>query len=137
MQDPCQISQDVEKLEAWSSSSSPGPTLTQYSIPRRNWRQTLVNMSQPMKLGFLAILSLLLISIHLPSAKTSPLEFSERDPNADLGLHGGIGPGKLGAVASENSICSRHGTDILKKGGNAADALVATEFCIGVIANGD
>ncbi|KAJ5932525.1 hypothetical protein N7516_007014 [Penicillium verrucosum] len=91
-------------------------------------------MSQPLKLGFLTIFSLLLIAIHLPSAKTSPLEFNERDPNADLGSHGGIGPGKLGAVASENSICSRHGSDILKKGGNAADALVATEFCIGVIA---
>lgn len=90
-------------------------------------------MSQPMKLGFLAILSLLLISIHLPSAKTSPLEFSERDPNADLGLHGGIGPGKLGAVASENSICSRHGTDILKKGGNAADAVsIPTQVGFGV-----
>ncbi|KAF4765780.1 hypothetical protein HAV15_003567 [Penicillium sp. str.  len=90
-------------------------------------------MSQPMKLGFLAILSLLLIAIHLPSANTSPLEFSERAPNADLGSHGGISPGKLGAVASESSVCSRHGSDILKKGGNAADALVATEFCIGVI----
>ncbi|CAI7671683.1 unnamed protein product [Penicillium palitans] len=90
-------------------------------------------MSQPMKLGFLAILSLLLIAIHLPSANTSPLEFSERDPTADLGSRGNIGPGKLGAVASESSVCSRHGSDILKKGGNAADALVATEFCIGVI----
>lgn len=80
-------------------------------------------MSQPMKLGFLAILSLLLIAIHLPSANTSPLEFSERAPNADLGSHGGISPGKLGAVASESSVCSRHGSDILKKGGNAADAV--------------
>lgn len=80
-------------------------------------------MSQPLKLGFLAILSLLLIAIHLPSASTSPLEFSERDLNADFGSHGGIGPGKLGAVASESSVCSGHGSDILKKGGNAADAV--------------
>lgn len=76
-----------------------------------------------MKLGFLAILSLLLIAIHLPSANTSPLELSERDLNADFGSHGEIGPGKLGAVASESSVCSRHGSDILKKGGNAADAV--------------
>ncbi|KAI0183169.1 gamma-glutamyltransferase [Xylaria flabelliformis] len=40
---------------------------------------------------------------------------------------------KLGAVASESSVCSEIGIDILKKGGNAADALVATQFCIGVI----
>ncbi|KAI2627900.1 gamma-glutamyltranspeptidase [Hypomontagnella submonticulosa] len=40
---------------------------------------------------------------------------------------------KLGAVASESSVCSKIGTDLLKAGGNAADALVGTVFCIGVI----
>ncbi|KAJ5951968.1 DNA glycosylase [Penicillium vulpinum] len=90
-------------------------------------------MLKPIRLGFLAVLSLLLVAIHLPSANTSPLEFSGRDPNGGHGSHGKIGLGKLGAVASESSICSRHGSDILKKGGNAADALVATEFCIGVV----
>lgn len=39
-----------------------------------------------------------------------------------------------GAVASENKICSRIGTDLLAKaGGNAADAMVATVLCVGVI----
>jgi gamma-glutamyltranspeptidase/glutathione hydrolase len=40
---------------------------------------------------------------------------------------------KLGAVASESSICSNIGIDLLKAGGNAADALVGTVFCVGVI----
>ncbi|KAI1077704.1 gamma-glutamyltranspeptidase [Whalleya microplaca] len=40
---------------------------------------------------------------------------------------------KLGAVASESSVCSKIGTDLLLAGGNAADALVGTVFCIGVI----
>lgn len=40
---------------------------------------------------------------------------------------------KLGAVASESSVCSRIGVDLLKDGGNAADALVGTVFCVGVI----
>ncbi|KAI5857382.1 gamma-glutamyltransferase 1 [Durotheca rogersii] len=40
---------------------------------------------------------------------------------------------KLGAVASESAVCSQIGTDLLKAGGNAADALVGTVFCIGVI----
>ncbi|KAK2743736.1 hypothetical protein FQN55_007140 [Onygenales sp. PD_40] len=40
--------------------------------------------------------------------------------------------GKLGAVASENEDCSEIGGSMLKKGGNAADAMVATVFCIGV-----
>lgn len=31
--------------------------------------------------------------------------------------------GRLGAVASENSMCSEYGADMLKMGGNAADAV--------------
>jgi len=40
---------------------------------------------------------------------------------------------KLGAVASESSICTQIGIDALKKGGNAADSMVATVLCVGVI----
>ncbi|KAH6645268.1 gamma-glutamyltransferase 1 [Truncatella angustata] len=40
---------------------------------------------------------------------------------------------KLGAVASENAVCSQIGIQLLKDGGNAADALVGTVFCVGVI----
>jgi gamma-glutamyltranspeptidase/glutathione hydrolase len=43
-------------------------------------------------------------------------------------------PGYTGAVASESTICSQIGTDLLKKGGNAADALVGTVACIGTVA---
>ena len=41
--------------------------------------------------------------------------------------------GKLGAVASEKSTCSAIGIDLLKQGGTAADAIVGTVFCIGVL----
>ncbi|KAH7401822.1 gamma-glutamyltranspeptidase-like protein [Phaeosphaeria sp. MPI-PUGE-AT-0046c] len=41
--------------------------------------------------------------------------------------------GEHGAVASESNICSRIGIDILKLGGNAADAMVGTVACIGVV----
>ncbi|KAL1599561.1 hypothetical protein SLS60_007364 [Paraconiothyrium brasiliense] len=40
---------------------------------------------------------------------------------------------RLGAVASESRLCSRIGTDLLLAGGNAADALVGTVFCVGVV----
>ncbi|KAJ6440584.1 gamma-glutamyltranspeptidase [Purpureocillium lavendulum] len=46
----------------------------------------------------------------------------------------GTKPPKLGAVASEAGICSRIGTRLLEDGGNAADALVGTVFCIGTVA---
>ncbi|KAF2097654.1 gamma-glutamyltransferase [Rhizodiscina lignyota] len=42
-------------------------------------------------------------------------------------------PGCKGAVASESSICSDIGIDLYKAGGNAADVLVGTVFCIGVV----
>lgn len=38
-----------------------------------------------------------------------------------------------GAVASESDICSRIGVQLIEDGGNAADALVGTVFCIGVV----
>lgn len=46
---------------------------------------------------------------------------------------GQYGP-KLGAVASESSICSRIGTRLIEDGGNAVDALAGTVFCIGTVA---
>ncbi|KZF26975.1 gamma-glutamyltransferase [Xylona heveae TC161] len=44
-----------------------------------------------------------------------------------------VGDDKLGAVASESTICSNIGIELLKAGGNAADALVGTVLCVGVI----
>lgn len=40
---------------------------------------------------------------------------------------------RIGAVASENKQCSHIGVDILRAGGNAADALIGTVFCVGVV----
>ncbi|KAJ5342393.1 hypothetical protein N7541_011517 [Penicillium brevicompactum] len=90
-------------------------------------------MLQSMRLGLFAILSLLLIVTYLPKVNTSPLEFLERDVDVENELHTEIAPGKLGAIASESAICSQHGADILRMGGNAADALVATNLCVGVV----
>ncbi|KAK7511068.1 nucleophile aminohydrolase, partial [Phyllosticta citriasiana] len=38
-----------------------------------------------------------------------------------------------GAVAAESQECSTIGIDLLKAGGSAADALVGTVLCVGVI----
>ncbi|KAJ8659965.1 gamma-glutamyltransferase [Lichtheimia ornata] len=55
---------------------------------------------------------------------------SATDPS---GYHGHIVSGKTGAVAVEAEECSHTGIEILKQGGNAVDAAIASGLCIGVI----
>ncbi|KAI1135772.1 gamma-glutamyltranspeptidase [Hypoxylon sp. FL0543] len=43
------------------------------------------------------------------------------------------GSGRRGAVASESKVCSQIGIDLLAQGGNAVDAWVGTQLCVGVI----
>ncbi|KAI1084525.1 gamma-glutamyltranspeptidase [Whalleya microplaca] len=43
------------------------------------------------------------------------------------------GSGHRGAVASESRVCSQIGIDLLVLGGNAVDAWVGTQLCVGVI----
>ena len=54
-------------------------------------------------------------------------------PIASPNLEYRSAPDSKGAVASESSICSEIGIEIIANGGNAADALVGTVFCIGVV----
>ncbi|KAJ5147471.1 hypothetical protein N7526_000823 [Penicillium atrosanguineum] len=85
------------------------------------------------RFGVLAIIALLLVVTNVTRAQDPSKEHPHRHPGGETGWYHGLGPGKLGAVASESSICSRHGTDMLEMGGNAADAMVAAQFCVGVI----
>ncbi|OAA57481.1 gamma-glutamyltranspeptidase [Niveomyces insectorum RCEF 264] len=41
--------------------------------------------------------------------------------------------GSHGAVACESTICSKIGVDLMRQGGTAADALVGTTLCVGVV----
>lgn len=41
--------------------------------------------------------------------------------------------GKHGGVATEVAECSSIGVDTMKAGGNAADAILASAFCVGTI----
>lgn len=59
-------------------------------------------------------LSLLLLFMFLPTVYTSPTEVADA---------GKTEVGKFGAVASESELCSRYGSDMLRKGGNAADSV--------------
>ena len=70
--------------------------------------------------GLLAIASLLTELTATPLPASSQL-YQRQTPDGQ------------GAVASESSICSEFGIDAIKAGGNAADALVATVTCVGVV----
>lgn len=61
-----------------------------------------------------------------------PLQLTLQAPPISLPAYNDISD-KLGAVASEARECSQIGIDLLKMGGNAADAMVGTTLCVGVI----
>jgi gamma-glutamyltranspeptidase/glutathione hydrolase len=69
---------------------------------------------------------------HQPTAYMAPF-LSYLTSQLALSLPSHHAEPRLGAVASESSICSQIGVDILKGGGNAADSMVATVLCVGVI----
>lgn len=71
------------------------------------------------------------LAFALPSILLS--QFTQASPAWLYSDYNDPGHDKLGAVASESSICSHIGIDLLKKGGNAADSLVGTVLCIGVV----
>lgn len=61
--------------------------------------------------------------LYLPTLNLSPLDFITQNGHCDIGSHESPGPGKLGAIATESAICSRHGIEMFEMGGNAADAV--------------
>ncbi|KAG4025989.1 hypothetical protein MFRU_047g00530 [Monilinia fructicola] len=69
-------------------------------------------------------LSLALAALPLTDALSIPSSSSYATNEED---------GTLGAVASESSICSKIGIHIMRTGGNAADSIVATQLCVGVV----
>lgn len=90
----------------------------------------LPTMSRALKLSLCTTLLLVLLVVHLPGVLPSPVDhdssdryFRQHERSRYDHVQAGIQPGKRGAAASESAICSRHGTDIILKGGNAADAV--------------
>lgn len=41
--------------------------------------------------------------------------------------------GREGAVASETAYATEAGIEMLRRGGSAADAIIATQLCVGVV----
>ncbi|KAL4990405.1 nucleophile aminohydrolase [Aspergillus falconensis] len=93
-----------------------------------------LSLSRLLRLSACATLCMVLLVFHVPSVLPSPLDSYDRYTHArQYERSAEAHDGKRGAVASESAICSRHGTDIILMGGNAADAMVATMLCVGVV----
>lgn len=91
-------------------------------------------------LGLLAFITLALFARHgcTPHSDAPAHPYYARpDVPLSASLSGPRNPAYLveatrGAVATENGVCSQTGVDVLKDGGNAVDAAVASTLCIGV-----
>ncbi|KAK4101064.1 gamma-glutamyltranspeptidase [Parathielavia hyrcaniae] len=80
-------------------------------------------------MGCLSFLKLCLLSLwQLSPGWAFPVIHQEILEN--VGSHN---DGSRGAVASESLICSKIGINAIAQGGSAADAMVATTLCVGVI----
>ncbi|KAI0198802.1 gamma-glutamyltranspeptidase [Astrocystis sublimbata] len=77
--------------------------------------------------------SLLLL---LFAATSSSLFLPQQQQWDNIGQQTVLEPGasgdRHGAVASENKVCSQIGIDLLALGGNAVDAWIGTQLCVGV-----
>ncbi|CEN61695.1 Putative Gamma-glutamyltranspeptidase [Aspergillus calidoustus] len=125
--------QDVEKQPLLPKHSQRDPSAPFHKHTRaRSTIRSSATMSRVLRLSLCTTLLLVLVVLYLPGAFPSPLA-SDRPHGRSSELELQLEDGKRGAVASESAICSRHGTDIILMGGNAADAMVATMLCVGVV----
>jgi len=83
-----------------------------------------------------AALSLSLLLSFAPTARAQEEEPSARGSGGDIVAYEQIHKpviGRGGMVVSQNAIGARVGADVLRKGGNAVDAAVATAFALAVV----
>ncbi|KAF2197770.1 gamma-glutamyltranspeptidase [Delitschia confertaspora ATCC 74209] len=74
-----------------------------------------------------------LLTLQPALSQANPIANPIPHPPLHYGYGENLPPGHLGAVASESDICSQIGIELLKEGGTAADAMVGTVFCVGVV----
>ena len=79
----------------------------------------------------------LIVSFYKSLKHHNDIIYNTNDDTNDNGnqwsSYSSISPLGLGAVAADHEECSKIGTRILRRGGNAMDAAIATAFCLGVI----
>jgi gamma-glutamyltranspeptidase/glutathione hydrolase/leukotriene-C4 hydrolase len=105
------------------------------------WKKVLTALASIILIIFIISSTLLLDTVKHPTgpfpAPPTPSKSPLPEPPSNLPPHERVEPklikAKNGAVATENELCSNIGVDVLKEGGNAVDAAIASTFCIGVV----
>ncbi|KAJ3409223.1 hypothetical protein HDV05_004555 [Chytridiales sp. JEL 0842] len=92
----------------------------------RQWSRFWSLKRQPISLVLALITLCVVVSLVTFASDSVPPKKSSKIPEPVLIV------AKNGAVSSENPLCSKAGVEILKEGGSAMDATIATSLCIGV-----
>eukprot|EP01089_Gocevia_fonbrunei_P022088 TRINITY_DN8795_c0_g1_i2.p2 TRINITY_DN8795_c0_g1~~TRINITY_DN8795_c0_g1_i2.p2 ORF type:complete len:222 (-),score=40.33 TRINITY_DN8795_c0_g1_i2:1267-1932(-) len=100
------------------------PRLADYLLFRSGNKKFNIIYLLAIFLVILVIITLVLTLIFVAASSDSDSDSELPEPTSAEGFNG--------AVASENKICSEIGVDILRGGGNAMDAAIASALCIGV-----
>ncbi|CAG8526494.1 6669_t:CDS:10 [Acaulospora morrowiae] len=85
------------------------------------------------KLSFKEVLLMLLLIFIMFEFMVLSLPLIDVKSSSRNNEHVGLITAKHGAVASELDVCSHIGVDVLKEGGSAVDAAIATELCVGSV----
>lgn len=97
------------------------------------WKTILAAIAAVLLLIFIISSTLLLDSVKhptgpFPAPPFPPPKLPPRERNPAFLIKA-----RNGAVATENEVCSNIGVNVLRDGGNAVDAAIASTFCIGVV----
>ena len=95
--------------------------------PKNQW-QIIPQKKRNVVVILLIAVLLVLISIAVIAGMMVLLDSKDQGPNRKVLIHA-----KNGAVATELDTCSIIGVKILREGGNAVDAAIASGICIGSI----
>jgi hypothetical protein len=121
----------IPSVVSWSKMD-PGNTL----LPGHLEKRTLINHERPRGRRVwkaLLVLFLLIATVTFPRIRQIVPHSGAEEVDHGLRNPAYLIKAKHGAVASENGLCSNIGVEIMKDGGNAVDAAVATTFCVGVV----
>ncbi|KAJ3012392.1 hypothetical protein HKX48_006301 [Thoreauomyces humboldtii] len=126
--------EDDPPLEEEDTSATQSPWRRHVDSLRKTFQRQTFQRKLKRNIPILVLVTLILLAVVVVVAREG--RDDDDDDDHDDGDEGGGRPGsakgRMGVVSSENPACSVIGVDVLKEGGSATDAAIATSICIGV-----